>query len=152
MSRIHLYCNFVICTSLIYILAGTTAIAGDYGAVTAIAVSTSSSGAFVDPSGLRLQPPNNAVSTAFVGYSSGAVALCVKGSPCQAYTGTPDSPVTALDTDKVGNFVRVWVGYKNGDVYFCVTGECKLQTEGLDVTGKSNRIKVPQPVYLKQPK
>ena len=117
---------------LYFILTTTNAIAGSNGAVSALSVSTSNLGAFV-------------------GYASGAVALCVRGSPCQVYSGTPNSEVTALDTDKLGSSVRVWVGYKNGDVYFCVTGECNLVTEALGEPGQSKYIKVPRPVYLKQP-
>ena len=82
---------------------GSSAVARNHGAVTAIAAM------------------NNQASV-FVGYSSGAVAFCGGAlHPCQFYQGTPNSPVTAMDTSRGTEFGQYWVfvGYQNGDTYLC---------------------------------
>jgi hypothetical protein len=64
----------------------------------------------------------NHEASAFVGYSSGAVAFCSgQPYPCQFYEGTPKSPVTAMDTSRGGDKDNYWVfvGYQNGETYAC---------------------------------
>ncbi len=138
MSKLHVSCKFFLSMALLYLSLSTNAFAGNFGAVTALSTASSTLGVFV-------------------GYSSGVVALCARGSSCQVYSGTPKSAVTEMVTGRLRNFVSVWVGYKNGDVYFCEISECSLLTDELkkqddkEDKGLSHRIKVPQPIYLKQP-
>lgn len=64
----------------------------------------------------------NHEASAFVGYASGAVAFCGgQPYPCQFYAGTPNSPVTAMDTSRGGEKEHYWVfvGYENGETYLC---------------------------------
>lgn len=64
----------------------------------------------------------NHEASAFVGYSSGAVAFCSgQPYPCQFYQGTPNSPVTAMDTSRGGSKDQYWVfvGFENGETYVC---------------------------------
>lgn len=95
--------TFLLLGTLAY---ATSAMAGNNGAVTAMATTT-------------------AQATAFVGYASGAVALCQPSHGCRRYQGTPNSPVTAIDTSRSDNEVRAFIGYQNGDTYFCELGQCR---------------------------
>ncbi len=90
------------------LVCGSSSVAAEpkeHGAVTAIAAANSQLGAFV-------------------GYASGAVALCVPNHPCRVYAGTPDSAVTAIATNKQGTAITAWIGYDNGGVYFCAAYRC----------------------------
>lgn len=63
--------------------------------------------------------------SSFVGFSSGAVLYCTRKGGCTELEGTSSSPVTAIDTPRGGDNIRVWVGYEDGSVLFCtLTGGC----------------------------
>ena len=99
--------RLLLATSCLVLCSG--AVASDRGAVTALASLTSQI-------------------SSFVGFSSGAVLYCTRKGGCTELEGTRESPVTALDTPRGGNSIRVWVGYEDGNVLFCtLTGGCTNQ-------------------------
>jgi hypothetical protein len=99
-----------ICLGVFFATLNTITLAAGHGPVTAIAASTD-------------------LEMAFIGYSSGAVARCTNRSACYFYKGTPTSAVITMDAMDVSsqpNRSGAWVGYQNGEVYFCILDTCRL--------------------------
>ena len=84
-----------------------------------------------DPSPVTAIASHNTRDAAFIGYASGVISYCSRLSGCAVLDGTPEAAVTTIDVPRQGKSVRAWVGYDNGEVYFCtLTGDCVLQEEG----------------------